>query len=934
MKKIFSLLVAGLMGLSMTAQTWNFKTVGATDAANLNADTENWTYDATNKRWGNKNTLENAPLKANGVELSYTKDILFTVPAAEGIRPGDKRLALNNKGDKMTLKNLKAGYTVEISWCSSSGTTARSLLAENLTFVSGVEFGKTTSNTEVKTVATVTADGDVTLSCNEGALYMFGIAVKAPGEDPKTTLYDVSINPAKPQMAITLKEDVKFYDVDALKNVEIHEGKVTVNPKEGNSFDQFATSVVKKISYAQAQTAPTDPEIINPEKGIEVLAAQGWQESAYITFKKYEGAETYRVEVNGKAIDGQLIRDYGSYVRADAVGLKAGTYSLHVVALDKEGKEIADAENTVNDIEVMNYDRQGYAHFGNYGTGVGAYKDNGELKDDAVVLYVTSANFNTITLDLPSSDKGAMTTYTGLGEIFYGLQKGYTHKPICVRLIGFIDRNKVAAAQLKSDQGSLLLKGNANTTLMEVTIEGIGNDCWMNSGLGFVNGCNVEVRNIGIGGHPKGKDCIEVRGTHHVWIHNMDFFYAEKGSGDQVKGDGTLDSKDKCSYATFSYNHYFDCGKANLCGMKSEVTDNLICYHHNWFDHSDSRHPRVRTSTVHVWNNYYDGVAKYGIGATMGCSIFSEGNFFRGMNYPMLSSNQGRDAEGDGTFSGENGGIIKSFGNVFSEKGAHFACYTQNTPGRAENDFDVYEVETADEKVPATVKTLAGGTGYNNFDTDSKTMYAHTAIPAVEVPAVVTGYYGAGRMQHGDLGYKFNNAVDDSNYDYNEALWAVISGYKSKLVGIVGGETLGSGGNTGNEGDGNDGDDKKDPDPTETGAVVCSFTGNTPSSSQVVVTGNYSNSKGTVTYGGVEYSVCVKMESATQVVVTPVADCTVTFIFGGSTSAANQKIKLDGEAVTLDANGQTTVDGTAGTAITLTKGDSINLFLILITPKE
>ena len=49
-----------------------------------------------------------------------------------------------------------------------------------------------------------------------------------------------------------------------------------------------------------------------------------------------------------------------------------------------------------------------------------------------------------------------------------------------------------------------------------------------------------------------------------------------------------------------------------LCGMKSESGPNYITYHHNWFDHSDSRHARVRTMSVHMYNNYYDGNAKYG----------------------------------------------------------------------------------------------------------------------------------------------------------------------------------------------------------------------------------------------------------------------------------------------------------------------------------
>lgn len=90
----------------------------------------------------------------------------------------------------------------------------------------------------------------------------------------------------------------------------------------------------------------------------------------------------------------------------------------------------------------------------------------------------------------------------------------------------------------------------------------------------------------------------------------------KEADADQAKGDGTTDIKDDSQYITVAYNHYFDSGKSSLCGMKSEAGPNYIDYHHNWFDHSDSRHPRVRTMSVHVWNNYYDGCAKYGVGAT------------------------------------------------------------------------------------------------------------------------------------------------------------------------------------------------------------------------------------------------------------------------------------------------------------------------------
>ena len=91
------------------------------------------------------------------------------------------------------------------------------------------------------------------------------------------------------------------------------------------------------------------------------------------------------------------------------------------------------------------------------------------------------------------------------------------------------------------------------------------------------------------------------------------------------------------------------------------------------------------------------------------------------------------------------------------------------------------------------------------------------------------------------------------------------------------------------------------------------------------VTGNYSDSKGTVSYNGKDYDTCVKIESSTSITITPVADCKVTLMF----DAAGKKLKIDGVQQTTDANNTYSFNGTAGKTYTLTKGDPMNLFLII-----
>lgn len=98
----------------------------------------------------------------------------------------------------------------------------------------------------------------------------------------------------------------------------------------------------------------------------------------------------------------------------------------------------------------------------------------------------------------------------------------------------------------------------------------------------------------------------------------------------------------------------------------------------------------------------------------------------------------------------------------------------------------------------------------------------------------------------------------------------------------------------------------------------------------VTVSGNYSNSKGNVTYGGTTYDICVKMESATEISIRPTGDCSVALIFGPT--EVSKKLKIDGVSFTTDAKGQYTFSAKGNTTYKLTKGDSINLFLILFTP--
>nr|UWI34936.1 MAG: carbohydrate binding module 77 protein [Bacteriophage sp.] len=757
----------------------------------------------------------------------------------------------------------------------------------------------------------------------------------AMSEADKIT-HAVARNSKVNQMYVTTKSgDVKYYNTADLTSVKFEGDKAIIAPKSGSENDEYNASVLK-ISFAKKVEQGESGDIDNPAGVIQITEAKGWQESAYLKWAPFEGASSYNVYVDDKKIDAQLVRQYKSYYRADVLGLKEDTYSVKVVPVNAEGKEIAGA-NTASNLVVKSYNREGFAHF-KY-AGVGAYNNDGTLKAGAKVLYITDKTAKTVSTTV---NTGKLETITGLQSIIDAYSKGKDKTPIAFRIIGKVNLSDLD--HISSSAEGLQVKG----AKMNMTFEGVGDDATV-YGFGFLlrEAESVEFRNFAIMRCLDDAMSLDTKND-HVWIHNMDLFYGKKGSAaDQAKGDGTVDIKGDSKYVTVAYNRFWDNGKASMCGMKSETGENWITYHHNWFDHSDSRMARVRTMSVHMYNNYYQHNDVYGIGATSGSSIFMESNYFDAVKRPIMSSLQGTDAKGDGTFSGEKGGLIKAYGNVFTNKPDNFSYipYAENN-----TSFDAYEVSDPSEQVPASVKTLVGGTSYNNFDTNSSLMYAYAADKAEDVPAIVEGFYGAGRLNHGDIDFVIpdETVVTNGHQQPWPALASILDAYTSGVVKVFGesnaageggttggGETGGSGegGSTGGSTGGTT-EGGSTVTPIE-GTVLVTFTDSKPSSSIVTVSGNYATNKGTATIDGTSYSTCVKMESATNISVTVDKKVTMTLYFSSADSKTNAKIdgKKPAEVnAVIDSTAKTmTVTLDAGSH-TITKQDTCNLFGIKLVP--
>lgn len=687
---------------------------------------------------------------------------------------------------------------------------------------------------------------------------------------------------------------------------------------------------------------------------IVITESSGWLESAFVKWQPIAEASSYNVYytsegITDRKIDTQLIRNYGSYYRADIPGLAAGNYTIKITPVIAG---IEGAATVTGDISVLAHDRTGFAFEG--GRIPGAYKADGTPKDGSVIIYITENNKNTVSLNITGASANPCI---GLQNILYAIKKGKDTRPFIIRLIGNITDMTVM-------EGGDIVIENANNASSYITLEGIGSDAVANGwGIRLKAATNVEIRNIGSMNcnSTAGDDFGLQQDNDHIWLHNCDMFYGDAGSdADQIKGDGALDNKGS-TYITFSYNHFWDNGKASLLGLSEGTTTGLyITYHHNWFDHSDSRHPRVRYYSAHVYNNYYDGNAKYGIGSTMGSSVFVENNFFRNCKYPMLTSMQGTDVfYGDGgTFSGEDGGSIKSFNNMMSGQTRYVPYNATTFP----LEFDAIETTTRDQVISNTILSKQGNNAYNNFDTDAN-LYVKNMIPDQPEVAKQKLMLYAGRVEGGDLKFTFNNAIDDASYLVNSAIKSVLTNYKSALVSVQGEDnsststqTLTSTGNnsqTVNSGSaitpivftwGGDATDvtvsglpvsgisfAKDVNNktvtisgtptgnvsysitttgstgsavtvsgtitissgggTTAGDLIQNFTTSGKNSTFYTITGNLSTSYGNASYDGQTLTQCLKMESSTNISFTTTEPATLTLVFGSSYTGT---IKIDG----------------------------------------
>ncbi|MEV0329026.1 right-handed parallel beta-helix repeat-containing protein [Micromonospora echinospora] len=175
-------------------------------------------------------------------------------------------------------------------------------------------------------------------------------------------------------------------------------------------------------------------------------------------------------------------------------------------------------------------------------------------------------------------------------------------------------------------QGSLTMPDKMNDVRSNKTVLGVGNAV-VDNGFNVSGAHNVIIRNLTFRGWDD--DAINIQGSTNVWVDHNTF---DGGY------DGAVDVKRESDFVTISWNRVMNHTKSMLLGHDDGHTADRghlrVTYHHNWFDGSKERHPRVRFGDpVHVFNNYYNG-ADYGVASTMGAGVLVEGNYFENVTRP------------------------------------------------------------------------------------------------------------------------------------------------------------------------------------------------------------------------------------------------------------------------------------------------------------
>lgn len=265
-------------------------------------------------------------------------------------------------------------------------------------------------------------------------------------------------------------------------------------------------------------------------------------------------------------------------------------------------------------------------------------------------------------------------------------------------------------------------------------------------GIFCVRANNIIIRNINFR-QPKannGADAVSMQECEGVWVDHCTFT-----SLNQTKDyeDGSTDITHGSKNVTVSWNHYILTQKSCLVGhSNSQTTDTEITatFHHNWFDQSSSRHPRVRFGKVHVYNNLFDGNTTYGVGSAYGAKVLVEYNYFDGVQLPTDICTYPAKESNESNLQGSVAGYLYATQDVLV-----------NRPEKAKDPYPLTNVK---------YKSYQGETITPLTYADFKPAYDYIVTPAEDVPTVVKGGAGYGKLGWTEAPVAVNNGgITDFN---------------------------------------------------------------------------------------------------------------------------------------------------------------------------
>ena len=533
---------------------------------------------------------------------------------------------------------------------------------------------------------------------------------------------------------------------------------------------QFRKFMAALVAMAMVFAPLSAVEVRGDTGNANLLASGTWFETAWALWQGSPagGYSVYVQNTNGDAIDWRtgapindaswlrdwtLINDEANAPllrridpsrniwRVDIPGLPQGTYAIQV--RDSGGSVLF----SVDGLTTRAFPRYGAAfvpshelisnqaqnNWAPYGA-TGGYLPDGRVDPDARIMYVSHQNWADFTVEQLTrgsdfrGDNPAIIRFLGTVGSF----EAVSFDPAIAR--------PLAPPSVDVSHGWPNRPANRMMTLAadshQITFEGIGPDAIFYGWGIFTGGAsNVVVRNITIDQYQS----YGIRAsatTSNIWIHNNTLRYGQNlflytdDETDRAWARGVIDIEQNVRGYTVAYNHFINVDKTHLVvgGVQNWTLDNnghrhYGTFHHNWYQETHERNPRVRHHNVHTFNNLFEGIvghplhyrlmdrfSGYGIGAGHNATIWAEGNIFENTGFPFQRSRMGHARgyyphTGHNHFFGDGPGFMVA-NRFVNHQGVDFGVQMHMPASLSEFGYWTGEIGTEGSAIPTPISEV------------------------------------------------------------------------------------------------------------------------------------------------------------------------------------------------------------------------------------